>query len=78
MRAGCPVVAFDNAINQEITENKALLLKNLSTHDFLEKMEQLSNVNFRNELIGKGFELSKKYSWYKCCKETNEFYESLY
>lgn len=78
MRAGCPVVAFDNTINQEITENKALLLKNLSTRDFLEKMEQLSNVNFRNELIGKGFELSKKYSWYKCCKETNEFYESLY
>ena len=67
----------ENNISDDACIN-VLLLKNLSTHDFLEKMEQLSNVNFRNELIGKGFELSKKYSWYKCCKETNEFYESLY
>lgn len=78
MRAGCPVVAFDNEVNREITENKALLLKSLRNEEFLEKLQQLSNQNFRDELIDKGFELAMKYSWDKCCKETNEFYESLY
>lgn len=78
MRAGCPVIAFDNKINQEITENGALLLEKLIYRDFAEKIDQLSNKDFRNEIIEKGFEIAKKYSWNKCCKETNEFYESLY
>mgnify|MGYP002139104175 CR=1 FL=1 len=38
MRAGCPVIAFDNIVNREITENKALLLKNLETNEFLKKI----------------------------------------
>lgn len=78
MRAGCPVIAFDNIVNREVTENKALLLKNLETNEFFKKLELLSNQDFRDEVVGNGIKLSSKYSWDKCCKETNEFYESLY
>lgn len=78
MRAGCPVIVYDNQINQEITENKALLLKKLSKEEFLDKMDLLNNPDYRTEIIEKGYEVSKKYSWQKCCKETTEFYESLY
>jgi glycosyltransferase involved in cell wall biosynthesis len=78
MRAGCPVIGLNNATIREVAENSAILLDELSVSEFDSKIDQLKNQNFRTELIDRGLQDSKKYSWEKCSKETYEFYNSLY
>jgi glycosyltransferase involved in cell wall biosynthesis len=77
MRAGCPIIALDNPINNEITEGNAVLLNDLSFLTFKNEIQKLKSLDYRNQLIENGFLFSKKYSWAKCCNETKEFYQSL-
>lgn len=78
MRAGCPVIGLNNATIREVAENSAILLDNLSIKEFDIKTKNLSESQWRTEIIEKGFIESKKYSWEKCSRETFEFYQSLY
>jgi glycosyltransferase involved in cell wall biosynthesis len=78
MRAGCPVIGLDNAVIKEISEKSAVLLKSLDIKDFEAVKKKLFNQDFRTKTIENGFIESKKFSWEKCCRETNEFYKSLY
>lgn len=78
MRAGCPVIGLNNATIREIAENSALLLDDLTVSDFERNIQQLSNMEYRKEVIAQGLEESKKYSWDRSSRETREFYESLY
>lgn len=78
MRAGCPVIGLNNATIREVAENAAILLNELSISEFHLKTKELHKQEFRTELIDKGFQDSKKYSWEKCSRETHEFYSALY
>jgi mannosyltransferase len=78
MRAGCPVIALDIPIVREIAQNSAILLNELTIANFNAIKENLVTNDFRKEIIEKGLLESQKYSWKKCCRETFEFYQSLY
>ncbi|TDD78208.1 glycosyltransferase family 4 protein [Flavobacterium caseinilyticum] len=78
MRAGCPVIALDNSSISEVAGNAGILLKQLEIAEFKENIENLQdNASFRAEIIGKGIEHSKPFSWEKCCQETHNFYKEI-
>jgi mannosyltransferase len=78
MKAGCPVIGLNNATIREVAKNSAILLDNLNVSEFNKYKKDLENFDFRNELIEKGLNESKVYSWDKCSKETFDFYKELY
>ncbi|WP_159801372.1 glycosyltransferase family 1 protein [Flavobacterium sp. MK4S-17] len=78
MKAGCPVLALNNSSIPEVAGDAALLFDTLSINDFKSGIENLSNKDFRKEIIEKGFGQSKKFSWQKCCEETYAFYKENY
>ena len=38
---------------------------------------KLEDIKFRDELINKGLEQSKQFSWDKCFEETYSFYQDI-
>lgn len=78
MRAGCPVIGLENPVMREISKKAAQTLNKLNINEFDIIRNNLSNKNFRKEIIETGFQESQVYSWDKCSKETHEFYQSLY
>jgi len=77
MRAGCPVLALNKSSIPEIAGSSAILKEELNIKEFKDAVLQLNNSSLRDELIEKGFQQSKKYSWDKCAKETFEFYKHV-
>lgn len=78
MRAGCPVIGLENPVIREISKKAAQTLNKLSINEFTIIRNNLSNKNFRKEIIETGFQEAQVYSWDKCSKETHEFYQSLH
>lgn len=78
-RAGCPVIALNSSSIPEIIGDKTLLLDNLDLNDFKSKIEYLTNPNSRANIIKKGLENSKRFSWDKMTQEYIDLYrEFLY
>ena len=74
---GCPVISSDSSSLPEVA-GKAVLYFNHSDKDgLLKQIEILNNQKFRENLIIKGFEQSKKFSWEKTAKETIEVYKKI-
>lgn len=78
MKAECPVIVLDTPISREIASNGAIYLKNLTLNSFKNSLLKLENNQFISEIKELGIEISKKYSWEKCTKQTHEFYKNLY
>jgi glycosyltransferase involved in cell wall biosynthesis len=78
MRAGCPVISMNNSSIAEIAPSGAVLLENLDISEFNKAIEKIENTDFRQELISEGFLQSQKYSWEKCCSETELFYKEVF
>lgn len=71
MNLGCPVVCSDAACLPEVNGNGALYFNPLNIHDIANKVELvLSNDQLKEDLIKKGLENSKRFSWKKMTKET--------
>ncbi|WP_348812038.1 glycosyltransferase family 4 protein [Flavobacterium maritimum] len=78
MKAGCPVLALRNSSIIEVSGDAAILFKELNVGLFKKALLELFEVNFRKEIVGKGFLQAEKFSWDKCCKETYDFYKEVY
>jgi len=78
MRAGCPAVALNNSSVVEVAGNAGILLNLLDINEFKNAINKLFEANYRNEIIEKGLNHSKQYSWERCCAETYAFYKSVY
>lgn len=78
MRSGCPVIGTNYSSVPEITSGKALLVNNICTEEFIEKMNLLKNESFRKKLINDAYIHSYKFSWNKCYDETFNFYEEIW
>lgn len=78
MRAGCPVLALANSSITEISGDAGILFDNLSIEDFKKQLLRLKDSSFKSDIIEKGVEQSKKFSWKKCCEETYNFYKEIY
>lgn len=78
MRAGCPVVSTQLSSIPEVAGDAALLVQDPVAYQFLENMKLLGNVDFRNQLIKKGYEQALQFSWDKCFEDTVSFYEEIW
>lgn len=70
MKCGTPVIASDIPVMREITDGAALLADPFNSNQLADKiLEILNNSQLRNELIVKGLERSKFFSWEKTAED---------
>lgn len=74
-RAGCPVIAYNGSSIPEVIGNTPLLMNELSEEGLLEKMELLSDNHLIEDVITKGLENSKRFSWDKMYHDYKVIYE---
>ena len=77
MRAGCPVVSTNLSSIPEVAGDAGLLVNNIKVEEFVKEIEKLEDNEFRDKIIAKGLEQSKKFSWDRCFEETFEFYKEV-
>jgi glycosyltransferase involved in cell wall biosynthesis len=78
MACGAPVVASNTTAIPEIAGNAALYFDPLNIEEMSYVIEKvICNEELRKELIKKGFDRVKKFSWEKTAKETLELYKEV-
>ncbi|MCE1164875.1 MAG: glycosyltransferase family 4 protein [Bacteroidetes bacterium] len=78
MHNKCPVVAAGVTSLPEVGADAALYFNPESYEDLKSKINMLlDNENLRMNLISKGIEREKFFSWDKCAAETKSFYEEV-
>lgn len=71
--SGAPVVAADNSSLPEVGGEAALYFSSESSTDLFEKIKQvLENETLRAELISKGHQRIREFSWHKCAQQTHD------
>lgn len=79
MACGTPVITSNRASLPEVVGDAALLINPESEEDIASAMHRLlSDENLRNQLIQKGFERVKMFSWEETAKQTLEVYREVY
>ncbi len=78
MAMGCPVLASDISIFQEICKNGVNYFKNNDPDDLSDKLKYLlySDTNLKLK-IDLALSISKEYSWKKCSQKTYDIYRNL-
>jgi glycosyltransferase involved in cell wall biosynthesis len=75
---GCPAVLSDASSLPEIAMGAALYFNPADENSIRETVEKvLYDETVRKELIAKGYERVKEFSWEKTARETRKIYESL-
>jgi len=77
MSMGCPVIASNASSIPEVVGDAAILFDPHSMDDLISAIESLYDESKRNNLIKRGFEQEKKFSWDKMAKETLDIYKSI-
>lgn len=78
MSYSCPVLSSDQASLPEIMSDAALYFDPYREDDILDKMKIMINDNvLRANLIKKGLENIKRFSWSNCAKKTLDIYRSV-
>ena len=78
MACGCPVIASDIEPIKEVGGESVIFFKVGDAEDLAEKIKKvLENQELKNQMIQKGLENIKKFSWQKCAKQTLEVLKSF-
>lgn len=78
MACGCPVVTSNTGAMKEVAGNAAMLVNSLSVKDISSAMEKLAtSPNLRKNLVKKGLERAKKFSWLDTAKKTLKLYNEV-
>lgn len=77
MSLGCPVIASKASSIPEVMGNGGILFDPFSEEDLTRSIDSLKNNKLRLELIRKGFEQKKKFSWDKTANETLDVYKAI-
>jgi len=78
MARGVPIACSNAACLPEILGEAAIYFNPLDIDDMAEKMRSiLSNDEIKKELVRRGFEQVKKYSWEKMARETLKIYKNV-
>ncbi len=78
MACGVPVIASSSGSLPEIVGQAGIIKDAHDIESFTEAMEKvIEDKNLRQDLINKGLERAKQFSWEKCAKETLEVIESV-
>jgi glycosyltransferase involved in cell wall biosynthesis len=76
MSQGCPVLSSNKTSMPEILGEAALYFNPEDENDFREKVLKIvEDKNLRSNLINRGYEQIKKYSWRDCTEKTLEIYK---
>lgn len=76
MGLGAPVVSSNATCLPEVYDDAAIYFDPTNTDDMVKKIDQvLSDKNLRNDLIKKGYQQLKKYSWQRTAEQTYEVYK---
>lgn len=78
MKTHCPVIATHNSSIPEVAGDAAILCGSTNVEEFIKSLQCLENKDFRDDLINKGIEQSKKFNWDKTFQDYLEFYQKLY
>jgi mannosyltransferase len=76
--AGCPVVCCNASSLPEVAGDGAVYISGNDIDEDIKKIACLQNPAYYKNIVHKGFENCKKFSWEKCAKETYDFYEEVY
>lgn len=78
MSCGCPVITSNISSMPEIGGEAAIYVDPKNTEEIAQKLKLImTDQNLRTDLIRKGFENIKRFSWEKCARETAEVYREL-
>ena len=77
MSMGCPVIASNASSIPEVVGDAAILFDPHSKDELICAIESLYDESKRNDLIKRGFEQEKKFSWDKMATETLDIYKSI-
>ncbi len=78
MACGTPIVCSNASSLPEVAGNAALLIDPLDVEGLAAAMERvLDNEELQTELIERGFEQARKFSWERCARETLDVLESV-
>ena len=77
MSMGCPVVASKASSIPEVVGNAAIRFDPHSKNELIDAIESLYDESKRNDIINRGFEQEKKFSWDKTANETLDIYKSI-
>lgn len=73
---GCPLVCSNISCFPEIAENAAEYFDPNSINDMREKIDRvISSKTLQDNLVAKGFDRLKAFSWRKCAEQTARVYE---
>jgi len=76
MSKGVPVISSEHASAREILEDSAYYFDPLNVDKIAEAIKKVFvSENLRKELVKKGYQQARKYSWRKMAKTTLELYE---
>ncbi|MBU1131393.1 glycosyltransferase family 4 protein [Patescibacteria group bacterium] len=77
MACGCPVIASNSGALPEIIDEAGLLTEAHDVDGFAQNMiKVIEDSEFRQDLISKGLQRSKEFSWEKCAQETLKILQS--
>lgn len=78
MKYGCPLVVSNKSSIPEVVGNAGLYFDPDNKEELIEKLKQLLfNNDVRSDLISKGYERVKSFTWDKCANETYSFYKTF-
>jgi glycosyltransferase involved in cell wall biosynthesis len=78
MCSGCPVVTSNTSSLPEVVGEAGIMVSPTDTGGWVEAMRRvLSNRELRSEMITKGLEQSRKFSWDKTAQQTLEVYRKF-
>jgi mannosyltransferase len=76
--AGCPVVCCNVSSLPEVAGDAGIYISGKNINEDLEKIKQLKDQEYYDNIIEKGLLNCKKFSWEKCASETYNFYDKVY
>ncbi len=79
MNAKCPILLSNIPIFKEIAGDASLYFNPYDVYDFTEKLKYVLEANHtsKNELINKGIERLKKYTWHNTAEKTANCYKRI-
>lgn len=78
MACGTPVITSNTSSMPEVADNAAILINPLNVEDIANKLETLTSDNaLRQDLIKKGYERSKEFSWNNTAKDVIDLYTNI-
>lgn len=77
MRANTPIICSNAASIPEIVEDSALLFNPFDVEDIAQKILEVLKDQLQKQLINKGKEQVKKFSWEKSARETLELFDKF-